>query len=163
MPFVLRKANKIPTGWRCEFFDPVRKDDYGRKGATLTAVIGEEIADTGFVLKGYEMKTEKRTIKGSEQTRNVDVSEATVERKRDGKQIKLVVQDGKSVKLAAVDVQATLRYSRGNEKTFDVVPGAEIALSGTKYKIVAIKAVGNGAKVTVEEIASRKTRVIEAP
>lgn len=163
MPFVLRKANKIPTGWRCEFFDPVRKDDYGRKGATMTAVIGEEIADTGFVLKSCAMKTEKRTIKGSEQERNVDVSEAVVERKRDGKQIRLVVQEGKAVKLESVDIQATLSYVRGAEKTFEVVPGSEIVLNGSKYKIAKIEAAGNGAKVTVVAVATGKARVIEAP
>ena len=130
MPFVFRKANKIPTGWRCDFFDPVRKDDYGRKGATLTAVIGEEIADTGFVLKDFAAKTARKAIKGSEGlTKTVDASEVTVTRKTDGKQITLVVQQGKAVKLAPVDVQATLVYERASVKRFEVVPGSEIALS----------------------------------
>lgn len=163
LPFVLRKANKIPAGWRCEFFAPARKDDYGRKGATLTAVIGEEIADTGFVLKNYVMKAEKRAIRGSEQTREVDVSEAIVERKSDGKKIKLTVQQGKAVRLTAVDIQAKLRYMRGEEKTFEVIPGAEIILSGTKYKVLDIKAIGKGAKVTLEGGIPRKTRTLEAP
>ena len=110
MPFAFSKATKIPAGWRCEFFAPMRKDDYGRKGATLTAKIGEEIADTGFVLKNYVAKTAKRAIKGGEGlTKTVDASEVVVERKHDGKAITLVIQEGKAVKLAPVDVQATLR------------------------------------------------------
>ena len=163
MPFVFRKANKIPAGWRCEFFDPVRKDDYGRKGATLTAIIGEEVADTGFVLKSYTAKSEKRAIPGSELKKTVDVSEAVVERASDGKVITLVIQEGKNVKLAPVDVQARLSYERGAVKTFDVVPGAEIVLSGTKYKIKEIKAAGKGAKVVLENALSGKVRTIEAP
>ena len=163
MPFVLRRANKIPSGWRCEFFDPARKDDYGRKGATLTAVIGEEIADTGFVLKGFTEKSAKRAIKGGEGLKKtVDVSEAVVERKRDGKQITLVIQSGKTIRLAPVDVQAALTYERGAVKTFDVVPGAEIVLSGTKYRISEVKAVGKGAKITVENVLSGKKRTLEA-
>ena len=164
LPFVFHKANKIPAGWRCEFFDPARKDDYGRKGATLTAVVGEEIADTGFVLKGFTEKSAKRAIKGSEGLmKTVDVSEAVVERKSDKKQITLVVQQGKQVRLAPVDVQATLSYERGQVKTFVVVVGTEIVLSGTKYKVVGIKSFGKGgAKVTVENGLTGKTRTLEA-
>ena len=173
MPFAFRKATKIPAGWRCEFFDPARKDDYGRKGKVLTAIVGEEIVDkdldakkalkSGFVLKSYTAKSEKRAIPGSELKKTVDVSEAVVERKSDGKVITLVIQEGKNVKLAPVDVQATLSYERGTAKTFDVVPGAEIVLSGTKYKVKEIKAAGKGAKVTLENGLSGKPRTLEAP
>ncbi len=163
MPFVFRKANKIPAGWRCEFFDPVRKDDYGRKGATLTAIIGEEIADTGFVLKSHVAKTAKAAIKGGEGLmKTVDASEVVVERKSDGKKITLVAQQGKSVKLAPVDVQATLVYERGEVKRLTVVPGTEIVLSGTKYKVVEIRAVGKGAKVKVQNVLSGRERTLEA-
>lgn len=163
MPFVFRKANKIPAGWRCEFFDPVRKDDYGRKGTTLTAVVGEPIADTGFVLKGYTAKTAREAIKGGEGlTKTVDASEVVVERKGDGKTVTLVAQQGKSIKLASVDVQATLVYERGAGKRFEVVPGSEIVLSGTKYKVVAIKPVGKGAKVTVQNVLTGRERTLEA-
>ena len=162
MPFVFRKANKIPAGWRCEFFDPVRTDDYGRKGTTLTAVIGEEIADTGFVVKNFVAKTAKRAIKGGEGlTKTVDASEATVVRKTDGKQITLVAQQGKVVKLAPVDVQATLVYERVSVKRFEVVPGSEITLSGTKYKVIEIKAVGKGAKVTVQNVLTGRNRTLD--
>ena len=168
MPFAFTKATKIPAGWRCEFFDPSRKDDYGRKGKILTAIVGEEIVDkdvdakkalkSGFVLKSYTAKSEKRAIPGSELKKTVDVSEAVVERKSDGKVITLVIQEGKNVKLTPVDVQARLSYERGTVKTFDVVPGAEIVL-----RIKEIKAVGKGAKVTLENALSGKLRTLEAP
>ena len=167
MPFVFTRATKIPTGWRCEFFDAGQKDDYGRAGRTLTATIDEEIGagvkkPTGFVLKSYERKEAKRARKGMKgMTVTVDVSEATVERKRDGKVIKLVVADKKS-KPAPVDVQATLSYERGTVKNFEVVPGSEIDLNGSKYRISAIEHAGKGAKVTVENSASGKKRVLEA-
>ena len=173
MPFAFTKATKIPAGWRCEFFDPSRKDDYGRKGKALTAIVGEEIVDkdldpkkalkSGFVLKSYTVKSEKRAIPGSELKKTVDVSEAVVERTSDGKVITLVIQEGKNVKLAPVDVQARLSYERGTVKTFDVVPGAEIVLSGTKYRIKEIKAAGKSAKVTLENALSGKLRTLEAP
>ena len=173
MPFAFTTATKIPAGWRCEFFDPSRKDDYGRKGKALTAIVGEEIADkdvdpkkalkSGFVLKSYTAKSEKRAISGSELKKTVDVSEVIVERKSDSKAITLVIQEGKNVKLAPVDVQARLSYERGTVKTFDVVSGAEIVLSGTKYRIREIKAAGKGAKVTLENVLSGKRRTIEAP
>ena len=169
MPFVFRKASKLPSGWRCDFFDPSRRDDYGRRGETLTATVGAEISSrdqkykSGFLLKSYTPKSERRTIKGIEgMTKSVDVSEAVVERISDGKSITLVIQEGRSLKLAPVDVQATLQYTRGTVRNFDVVPGSEIELNGSKYRVVEIKAVGKGASVTVEDSASGKKRVLEA-
>ena len=168
MPFVFTRATKIPTGWRCEFFDASQKDDYGRAGRTFSATIGEEIGasvkkPTGFVLKSYEQKEAKRARKGMKgMSVTVDVSEATVERKRDGKVIKLVVVENKKAKPVPVDVQATLSYERGTVVNFDVVPGSEIDLSGSKYRISAIERAGKGAKITVENSVSGKKRVLEA-
>lgn len=167
MPFVFTKATQIPTGWRCEFFDASQKDDYGRAGRTFSATIDEEIGaavkkPTGFVLKAYERKEAKRARKGMKgMTVTVDVSEATVERKRDGKKMKLVI-GSKTAKPAPVDVQATLSYERGTVKNFEVVPGAEIDLNGSKYRISAIERAGKGAKVTLENSLSGKKRVLEA-
>ena len=164
LPFIFTAANKIPSGWRCAFYLPNQKDDsgYGRKGLKTSATIGEEISGSGFVLKSYEKKTAKRAIKGSVNMREVDVSEVVVERKRDGKKVTLVVQQGKGFKLAPVDIQATLSYSRKTVESFDVVPGSEIVLSGTKYQITDIKVVGKGAKISVKQLPSGRTRVLEA-
>jgi len=171
MPFVLRKASQIPGGWRCEFFDPSRKDDYGRSGRTISVRTGEKIIDVmpkekfdyGFTLKSYTAKSVKRERKGMKGMMvDVDASEAVVERNSDGKQITLVVQAGKGAKLAPVDIQATLTFNRGPGKTFEVTPGATIALYDVKYRIVDIKAVDKGAKMTVESVVGGKKRVIEA-
>ena len=165
MPFIFTQATKIPSGWRCEFFFPNRKDNsgYGRKGLSLTATLGEEIGDSGFVLKEFEKKETKRAIKGGQGLmKTVDVSEVTVVRKQDAKSMKVVIAESKREKPVPVDVQATLVYERGAAKNFDVVPGSEISLSGAKYRIKAVEAVGKGAKVTVEAVSGGKKRVLEA-
>ena len=164
LPFAFRKANKIPNGWRLEFFDPKRKDEFGRVGAAVTALEGEEIGAYGYKLVKYEPKTEMREIKGSNQKKPVDVSEAVVERLSDHKQVVLVIQSGspKGFKYSPIDVQATLSYERGGTTSFKVVPGETIDLSGTKYKVVEIKPVGKGAKVTLEDVARGRKRTLDA-
>lgn len=163
MPFVFTRANKIPSGWRLEFFDASKRNDYGQMGRTVTAVIGEEIGKYGFVVKGYEQKQERKAIKGGRgMQKMVDVSEATLQRKRDGKIVKLVIVADRKEKPSAVDVQATLAYERGTVQNFEVVPGSEIDLNGCKYRIVEVQAAGKGAKVVVENSLSGKKRVLEA-
>ena len=164
LPFALRKANKIPSGWRLEFFDPKLKDEYGRVGATVTALVGEPIGSYGYKLVKYEPKTVMREIKGSSLKKPVDVSEAVVERESDHKQVTLVVQTGgtKNLKFAPIDIQATLSYERNGAVTFKVVPGETIDLSGAKFKVTDIKAVGKGAKVTFEEVAKGRKRTLDA-
>ena len=163
MPFVFTRANKIPSGWRLEFFDASKRNDYGQMGRTVTAVIGEEIGKYGFVVKGYEQKQERKAIKGGRgMQKMVDVSEATLQRKRDGKFVKLVIVADRQEKPSAVDVQATLAYERGTVQNFEVVPGSEIDLNGCKYRIVEVQAAGKGAKVVVENSLSGKRRVLEA-
>ena len=164
MPFVFLSATPVPKGWRCEFFDASRKDNYGRKGVSMSALIDEEIGGSGFVLKGYEKKSEKRAIKGSVNQKEVDVSEVVVERKSDGKRLTLTVAESRKDKPMPVDVQAKLSYSRrGNVRSFDVVAGAEIVLSGAKYKVCEVKAAGDGAEVTVENVSTGKKRKLVSP
>ena len=92
----------------------------------------------------------------------VDISEAVLTRKRDGKTVRLVIVADRKEKPTAVDVQATLAYERGTVQNFEVVSGSEIELNGTKYKIADVQAVGKGAKVVVENSISGKKRVLEA-
>jgi hypothetical protein len=163
MPFVFTRANKIPAGWRLEFFDASKRNDYGQMGRTVTAVIGEEVGKYGFVVKGYEQKQTRKAIKGGKgMQRMVDVSEVTLMRKRDSKTVKLVIVADRKEKPAAIDVQATLVYERGTVQNFEVVSGSEIDLNGTKYKIVEVQALAKGAKVVVENSLSGKKQVIEA-
>ena len=165
MPFIFTGANKIPSGWRCAFYLPDAKDSsgYGRKGLKTTAVFGEEIAGTGFILRAYEKKETKREIKGAQGLKKtVDVSEVTVERKSDGKKLVLVLSPNLKAKPASVDVQATLVYSRGAGQNIDVVTGSELKLSGATYKVVSVVAVGKGAKVTIQDARTGKNRILEA-
>ena len=168
LPFVFTKATKIPAGWRCEFFFPGLKDDYGRAGRSLTAVIGEEIGKgtkfpAGYVLKGYEKKEEKQARAGMKgMSVAVDVSEVTVERLSDKKTVTLVLSQDKREKPKSVDVMAVLTYTRGEVKTFEVVPGATLELNLEKYKVVAIAPAGKGAKVTFENVRTGKRRTLEA-
>ena len=162
VPFLFLSATKIPTGWRCTFFDPKARDDYGRVGRTFTATVGEEIGKSGFVLKGCEQKTAKRSIKGSVNTKEVDASEVVVERKDDGKKLTLVVAESRRARLTPVDTKATLSYARPGGKAFDVVVGTEFDLNGTKYKVLEIKRTDKGATVTVEQIGTSAKRTLKA-
>ena len=168
MPFVFTKATKIPSGWRCEFYFPGLRDDYGHMGRTVTAVIGEEIGKgtknpSGYVLKSFEKKEVKQTRKGMKgMTVAVDVSEVEVERKADQKAVRLVVVSNKKAKPRAVDVQVSLVYERGGSRTFDVVQGEEIDLNGEKYRVSEVRAVGKGAKVTLVNVRTNAKRTLTA-
>ena len=158
LPFVFTKATQIPGGWRCEFFDAKKKDHKRGNTGYVTAKVGDEIVGSGFTVKAYEQKAEKREKKGMKgMFFNVDVSEVKLERKTDGKVVTVVIGSPKTAKPVPVDVQATLVYKRGAEKTFDVVPGQEIELSGTKYKVAEVLAVGKDkAKVVVTDMQGKK-------
>ncbi len=167
VPFVFRKGQQIPAGWRLEFFDPNRLNGFGRKGVSMMATVGEELGDldktykTGFLIKNYEPKTAKVAVPGTEgMTRDQDVSEVTIERIKDKKIIKLVAQE-RTAKLTPIDVQATLVYTRGESKTFEVVTGSEIELNQEKYQVVEIKPVGNQAEVTFKNTISGKKRTLK--
>ena len=168
MPFVFTAANKIPDGWRCDFVDPSRKDDYGRLGRKISVKCGSKIVDEsgkekvdyGFTLKSYTAKSEKREKKGMAGMKvDVDVSEVELVRERDGKQIKLVISKPRA-KPMPIDVQATLSYERDGGKNFEVVTGSEIVLSGSPYKVTGIKMVGKGAEVTIK--GKSETRTLKA-
>ena len=167
MPFIFTKATQIPKSWRCEFFFPGLKDDYGRTGRTITAVVGEEIGDaknrSGYVFKKFEKKEVKRERKGMKGMQvSVDVSEVTVERKSDGKRVTLVLAESKKAKPQSVDVKATLAYTRGSVKNFDVVTGDEITLNRDKFKVVEILPTANGVKITFKNVRTGAKKTLSA-
>ena len=157
LPFYLRSYMKTPSGMKLEFFDPKRRNDYGKNGYRYSVLVGGEIGDTGFTAKSFEQKEKKVKIKGSNVERSVDVSAATLVRKKDGKEIPLALDE----KRKPVDVKATLEFSRGETKTFSVTVGDTIDLYGSKYKVVDVKSVGKGAKVALEDALLGKIRTIE--
>jgi hypothetical protein len=157
LPFYLRSYMKTPTGMKLEFFDPKRRNDYGKNGYRYFVLEGEAIGDTGFTAKSFEQKEKKVKIKGSNVERVVDVSTVTIVRKKDGKELVLALDE----KRKPVDVQATLEFSRGETKTFVVVPGGTIDLYGSKYKVVEVKNAGKGAKVVLEDLLLGKIRTVE--
>jgi hypothetical protein len=157
LPFYLRSYMKTPSGMKLEFFDPKRRNDYGKNGYRYSVLVGEAIGDTGFTAKSFEQKEKKQKIKGSNVERAVDVSAVTIVRKKDGKELELALDE----KRKPVDVQATLEFSRGETKTFVVVPGGTIDLYGNKYKVVDVKRVEKGAKVTLEDVLLGKIRTVE--
>ncbi len=158
LPFYLRSYMKTPSGMKLEFFDPKRRNDYGKNGYRYSVFVGEAIGDTGFTAKSFEQKEKKAKIKGSNVERTVDVSAVTIVRKADGKELVLALDE----KRKPVDVQATLEFSRGETKTFVVQTGGTIDLYGSKYKVVGVESVGKGAKVTLEDSLLGKIRTVEA-
>ena len=167
LPFVFIAANKVPDGWKCDFFDAKQKDDYGRMGRVLRAKVGEEIGasekkPTGYVLKNYEHKETKREKPGMKgMFTTVDVSEVTVERKSDGKSL-VVVRSSRRGKPVPVDVQVSLDYERGETSHFEAVKGSELDLNGTKYRVSDITKTGKTVKVEFENALSGKKRTLEA-
>jgi len=162
VPFFFEKAETLPGGkTRYYFRDPKAKNAYGGRGLQYNPLEGEDIGKTGFVVKKLERKSVKvkvANVKGEkalERTKSVAV--ATIERKSDGKT--LLLRDDE--KRTPLDVQATLEFSRGKPSTIVVVPGKAFNLYDNTYKVVEIKRVGKGAKVTIED-PQGKNRVLEA-
>lgn len=160
LPFYFRNAQKTPSGMRLEFFDPKRRNDYGKLGYRYWILEGTEIGDTGFIAKKYEQKSVKQKIKGGDgMEKVVNVSTVTLVRKADGKVITLVIEEMNK----PVDVQAKLVFTRNTRvEEFTVVPGDTITLYDTKYTIKAIRSKGKGAAVTLAESESGKARTLEA-
>lgn len=163
LSFVFENAMKLPSGYRFFFKDPTAKNDYGKLGRQYNPLVGEEIGKTGYAPVSYTEKTKKvpiKTAKGEkEQYKTVDVSVATVERKSDKRRFELVKGDAKFV---SVDVQAKLVYTRGERKEFNVVKGQVIDLSGSKYTVEDVNAVGKGAAVTLKAVVGSSKKVIQA-
>lgn len=166
LPFYFRNAMQTPRGMRLEFFDPKRRNDYGKKGYRYSVLEGEEIGDTGFVAKRYEHKEAKQKIQGGQDAKSgkvmektVDVSVVTLVRKMDNKVIRLQIEERNK----PMDVQAKLVFTRNTRvEEFTVVPGSTISLYGVKYTVKAIRGKGKGAVVTLEQVGSGKPRALEA-
>ena len=160
LPFVFTGVTKTPSGVKFFFKDPKKRSVYGQRGMTYAVLAGEKIGDSGFVAKIYEEKKIKVKIPGSSLTKAKDVSIATVERISDGKLVTLKVDDKR---FAAVDMKATLFFSRNGGKEFVVAPGDEIELYREKYRVKEIDKMNKTIRVVlVSSIDETKERTFEA-
>lgn len=159
LPFYFEKILPLPGGkYRYFFRDLTKKDAYGNTGLVYKVLEGEEIGKRGFVVKGYTEKKEKKAIKGGNgMEREEDLSEATIERKKDGRVIVLRIGERRK----PVDVQAKLVYERRGTKEYTVVPGDVIELNGEKYKVKTVEKLGVGGKVTIEDLATGKISILK--
>ena len=160
LPFIFTGVTKTPSGVKFFFKDPKKRSVYGQPGVTYSVLAGEKIGDSGFVAKIYEEKKIKVKIPGSSLTKAKDVSIATVERVSDGKLVTLKIDDKR---FAAVDMKATLVFSRDGGKEFVVAPGDEIELYREKYRVKEINKKNKTIKVVVvSSLDETKERTIEA-
>ncbi len=161
LPFYFDSAIKIPAGHRFKFINPTKFDKaYNRKGVHYTPATGEEIGDTGYIVKSYEAKSEKRAIaSGRGMEKMVDTSTATVVRKSDNKEIVLTVGDRK---LQMVDVQATIVFELGETREFNVIVGDTIDLNGEKHVVKSIRKEGNAVRVLLEHSTLGTKKLLEA-
>lgn len=173
VPFELKRVLEIPAGTRFVFRDPNAVTiKYGKKvkGVEHECLVDKakpdpvQIGTTGYTLKSFEKKHEKKAnkrIKGL----MVDtvVYEAVVERDSDKKSVPFRYAEGEKSERAVVDIQATLVYNRGGVKEFTVAEGEVFELTnGAKYKALSIKAKGKGAEVVVEDLTSGEKTAISA-
>lgn len=163
--FYLMKDKSQPYNgsWLLYFHDPSKKTGYGTKGSTFSVAIGKEITDgqNVYVLKEFEKKSEQKTIKGGKgMGKPVDVSVATIVRKKDEKVVRMVA----GVKKTPVETKVKLRFTRGQGQDFEVAAGAEIELNGTKYKVLEINSTSpENVSVMIKNTVTSKTRNISTP
>ena len=163
--FYLEKDKSVPYNgsWMLYFRDDSKKTGYGTKGMSFSAVIGKEIVDGDnvYILKEFEKKSEQKSIKGGKgMGRPVDVSEATIVRKKDQKVVRMVA----GVKNTPVETKVKLVFTRGEQQTNVVSAGEEFTLNGTKYKVLEINTPSpDSAAVMLKNTVTGKTRNIVAP
>lgn len=160
LPFWFKSYTPIPGGYRfmLQKLDKSGQDVRGY-GAVYSVKKDEAIGTTGFTVTAFEKKTETQKIAGSKAglTKTVDASVLTLVRKSDGKTMKAVI----AVRKNPIEAQTELAYERGQnswKKTVSV--GAEIDLSGEKYRVISLREAEKGCEVTVENLKTKKQKVV---
>lgn len=164
LPFFFIDVQRRPAGEFYIFRDPLRRNDYGQRGVNLSAKKGERIADTGFVVVGYEKKERKVAIRGGQgMMRTEDASEVTIRREKDGLVRTLPIKtDRAGVVKTPLEVEAKLTYEHGETKEFTVVEGKTIEINGEKFSILTVKPEGKGALVEIEDLTRHQKRQLKA-
>lgn len=150
------RSEKIHGKLRFHFKLPGRENEEGH--GNYYVYENAEIGDTGFVVKSFEAKTRKIRKVGMEMDISVQADEVTVQRKRDGKRIVLVLEKSPT----PTDVRAKIVCPRAGNLEFKVATGEEIKVNGTPFKVLEIKKAGSVATVTIKNIETGKVRTIEA-
>ncbi|MBO7483165.1 MAG: hypothetical protein J6U17_04695 [Kiritimatiellae bacterium] len=158
LAFYFEAVMQTPGGAKFSFRDPKARNDNGGVGRTYRVLAGEEIGTSGFVVKSYEQKSQRESIKGTSVKRERDTSTVELERKSDGKRVTLTIGEKR---FADVDIQVRLVYERGAGKEFTVVKGDTIELNGESYLVKSIARDGKSVKVTFEN-AKTGTKTVEA-
>lgn len=161
LPFYFKEANPIPGGHRITF---LRTDSKSKIDNKFMTKVGEEIASedgkikTGYMLKQYDEKHEKRKIAGSKsgQEKSVNVSTVTLVRTTDKKELVARIGERK----VPVESEAELFYDRNGGKKFVVHVGQEIDLNGEKWRIIRASAKGKGAEVVLLNEQTKKEKII---
>ena len=162
LPFYFKQANPMPGNtFRLTF---QRLDAKSKYDTMLTAKVGDAIKspdgkfDTGYMAKNYSVKeVEVPAYKGSKMMKKAKVGFVDVERKKDGK--KLTLREG--IAKIPVETQLDISYDREGGKTFTVFIGAEFDIHGVKYKIKALDTKGGKPAVTIEEVGTKKQKILQ--
>ncbi len=167
LPFFFNGAMPIPDGkggktHRLTFQRLNVKSAYDSK---FSVKVGEEIksADgkikTGYIAKSYSESSELRAIGGSktQAKKRVDTSFVEVERITDKKLIKATIGE----RSVPVEKQVELNWSRNGGKQITAFVGLEFSLHDTKYRVTKLQKGSQGCEVTVEEVLTKKQKVIK--
>ena len=162
LPFYFKQANPMPGNtFRLTF---QRLDVKSKYDSTLTAKVGEPIKsqdgkyDSSYVAKNYSVKEmEVPAYKGSKMMKKAKVGFVDVERAKDGK--KLTLREG--VTKIPVETQLDIAYDREGGKTFTIFTGAEFEIHGVKYKVKSLEAKNGKPVVTVQEVATKKQKILQ--
>ena len=160
LPFWFKSYSQIRDGFRY-YFQLVDKngDDVKGYNATVNAIAGEAVGKTGYIVGTFKKQTELRVIAGSKTgaKKSIDVSSLELIRKADGKKLSVTL----SVRRNPVETQVPMRYSRGKhswDKT--VSEGMELDLNGEKYRVVKLRPSEKGCEVTIEDLKTKKQKVV---
>jgi len=158
LPLTLVSAMKIPRGWRAQFSVVGTGSAAGSSsGRTLSAAVGEEIGSTGWIFRSYDQKEARKEVAGVKgMFRNVDISEAVLLRKTDGKIVKLPIDCAEP--RIPVDMKATLVLCGldGSKNRLSVASGDRFKLEGVRFTVKDVTL----SSVTVENALDGKTKVI---
>lgn len=138
LPFVFRNARKIPRGWRVEFYDPKRRDDFGRQGKAYSVVEGESIGMSGWKFLNVNKSVARSKIQGSDLVKSVEIVDSvTIQREKDGYKVEVPMSSGDVMKFTPFDLHASLELcDTGMRKSVvEIKEGSKFTLDGREFVV----------------------------